>query len=457
MVWAAFGMTATEMGFTEDAKGNANQIVQTGVARRKIIYPIVRLLEYYNNTQIIPEFGFEGIRFKYKMFDIDEETRKWTLYKLQTEADLKTINEVRNTEGLDPVEWGDKNVGERSPQMGTNINLNDPNQTQENRVNNENQDKRDAALVKPKKEKKALDTESPLTLGPNEELDDKNLERAIVVILNGYKKKVIEVLESQVKKEPLVAIKGVDDIPGIIEEIFVSFGLDKVSGAVIKNEFDKGWDYSEKKIDQNVQYNQGALKFLQNHVFDNIKGMTEEIANDLKAELQRGIINGEGLTKLKKRVEKVFNVGDNRAEMIARTETNRALNQGKLLAMKGSGIEMQKRWLTHKDDRTSPICNRLDGQTVGLDEDFKDSVSGWTGQANPSHVNCRSTILFIEKHEEQEEDIKKKEKFLEAEEEVREKYRDKEIKLKLQEKDAELKARKEKLLKNLESDLDGGD
>ena len=155
LVWAAFGMTATEMGFTEEAQGSANQIVQSSIAKKRIIYPILRLLEYYINTEIIPEFGFEGIRYKYKIFDVDEETKKWTLYKLQTESDLKTINEVRNAEGLDPVEWGDKNVGERSPQMGTNINLNDPKQTEANLINSENQDKRDKMLVKPKPDKKA--------------------------------------------------------------------------------------------------------------------------------------------------------------------------------------------------------------------------------------------------------------------------------------------------------------
>ncbi len=457
LVWAAFGMTATEMGFTEDAKGNANQIVQTAAARRKIIYPILHLLEYYINTQIIPEFGFEGIRFKYKVFDIDEETRKWTLYKLQTEADLKTINEIRNSEGLDPVEWGDKNAGDRSPQLGTNINMNDPNQIQENRVNNENQDKREAALVKPKKEKKALDASSDLILQPNEKLDEKKLEKAIIAVLEKNKEKVMEVLESQTQKEPLIAIKGVDDIPGIVGKIFSMFALKGISDGVIKSEFDDGWDSSEKKLDQNVNFNQGALDFLQDHTFDNIKAMGEEVANDLKAELQRGIINGEGITKLTKRVDKVFDKGEVRAEMIARTETNRADNQGKLLAMKGSGLEMVKRWLTHEDDRTSPICQRLDGQTVGLNDEFKDNVSGWTGQAPPSHVNCRSTVLFIEKEELQEEEVKKKEKLLEAKEEVVEKYKDEEIKLKLQEKDAELKARKEKLLEKLEGDLDGGD
>ena len=97
-------MTATELGFTEDAKGSANQIVQSSIARKRIIYPLLKIIAYYVNTQIIPEFGFEGIKYKYKIFDVDDETKKWGLYKLRTESGLKTINEERNAEGLDPVD-----------------------------------------------------------------------------------------------------------------------------------------------------------------------------------------------------------------------------------------------------------------------------------------------------------------------------------------------------------------
>jgi len=32
-----------------------------------------------------------------------------------------------------------------------------------------------------------------------------------------------------------------------------------------------------------------------------------------------------------------------------------------------------------------------------LDEDFEDK--DWSGQSPPSHVNCRSTIIFIDKEE----------------------------------------------------------
>ena len=399
MVWAAFGMTATELGFTEEAKGSANQIVQSSIAKKRIIYPLLRLIEYHVNTEIIPEFGFEGIKYKYKIFDVDEETKKWGLYKLQTEAGLKSVNEVRNTEGLDPVEWGEEAPNSWSANQGMNINMTDPRQTESNRINSDNQDQRDKDLnkPKPKDEKKALGTESPLTLQPGEELGDKKLKKEIMQLLDDNKKKIIQILETQKSDDQLIKIKGVDDIPGMIKKIFVIFGSKEVSDNIIKMQFLSGWDDSEKQIDQNIAMNEKALGFLQDHTFDNIKGMTEEIANDLKAELERGIIQGESIPKLKERVNNVFNVGENRAEMISRTEVNRAENNGKLLAMKASGLDYNKKWIAAKDDRTSDLCKHLDGQVVDLHDDFH--YKDWSGQAPPAHVNCRSTIVFISKEE----------------------------------------------------------
>jgi len=508
MVWAAFGMTATELGFVEDAKGSANQIVQSSIAKKRIIYPLLKIISYYVNTQIIPEFGFEGIKYKYKIFDVDDETKKWGLYKLQTESALKTINEVRNTEGLDPVDWGEEPPNKWSPNQGNNFNLNDPRQQESDRINRENQDERNCQLNKPKKgqkpivnieneekslkgletkpfagyanfdacvranqdkgnpeaycatiqrqvEGKALGTQGDLTLQPGEEMDYRKLKKVIIDLLKDNEKKIIEILETQKADDQLIKIKGIDDIPGMIKKIFALFTFKEISDKIIKTQFFSGWENSEKQIDRNVQMNNRALDFLQEHTFDNIKGMTEEIANDLKAELERGIINGEGITKLKERVSNVFNVGENRAEMIARTETNRAENNGKLLAIKGSGLEYNKKWITHKDDRTSPICRRLDGQIAELDENFKDSVSGWEGQSPPSHVNCRSTIVFIDKEEVQQKVIEKQELELKEKKEKEDKLIDEEIKIKLDKKEAEIKEEKLSLLKRLGENADG--
>lgn len=409
MVWGCLGMTATELGFVEDSKGSANQIVQSSIAKKRIIYPLLKLIAYHVNTEIIPEFGFEGIQYKYKIFDVDDETKKWGLYKLQTEAGLKTINEIRNTEGLDEVEWGEEAPKAWTPTDSTNINIGDSRQQDADKINRDNQDDRDKQTNKPKKpivsdgkpkkEEKALTTDTPLTLQPNEEMSARKLKKAIMDLLSKNEDKIIEVLESQGKPEQLLQIKGIDDLPGIIKKIFELFSFKKIVDDVIGVQFEKGWDKSEKQIDQNIQMNRKALEFLQNHTFDNIKDMTEEIANDLKAELSRGIINGESIPKLKKRVSKVFNVGENRAEMISITEVNRAENNGKLLAMKGSGLDYDKKAISAHDDRTSELCKRMDGQTVGLDEKFKDTKTGQEWECPPFHVRCRTAIVFLRKEE----------------------------------------------------------
>lgn len=488
LVWAAFGITSTELGFTEDAKGSANQIVQSSISKKRIIYPLLRLIEYHINSEIIPEFGYPGIKFKFKIFDVDEETKKWNLYKLQVEeAKLKTPNEVRNSEGLDPIEGGDEI---RNSQSGNNFYMNGTEQ-EYNRQNRNFQNERDQMRGKPKekpeekartvggfespepgdlpekgkkilaetyascrkdggsKEKcariawgavhnagfksvetkpgmghsdkwwevyhalrrqghdkesaariantqvKALDTETPLVLNPNEEMDYQDMKRVIIDLLDKNKEKIFEALEQNKPDDQLIKIKALTDVPDFIKKVFEIFGAKTLSDEIIKSQFMAGWDKSEKQIDQNVQFNQKALEFLQDHTFDNIKGMTEEISNDLKQELERGIINGEGITKLKARVNEVFKKGNNRAEMIARTETNRADNQGKLLAMKGSGVQMKKKVIIAHDDRTSALCKRLDRQTVNLDEKFTDSTTGQEWESPPFHVNCRSTMVFL--------------------------------------------------------------
>jgi len=102
-------------------------------------------------------------------------------------------------------------------------------------------------------------------------------------------------------------------------------------------------------------------------------------------------MEGTPLDKLKKEVNQAFDVGNNRAEMIARTETNRAANVGRLQGFQKAGVKGKKVFSAHIDDRTSPICKRLDGQKVDINEPFKDPNGEWEGMNPPVHVNCRSS------------------------------------------------------------------
>lgn len=81
-----------------------------------------------------------------------------------------------------------------------------------------------------------------------------------------------------------------------------------------------------------------------------------------------------------------------RTEMIARTETIRASNQGSQALYRDWGIK-RKEWLTAIDNLTCDFCPPMNRQEVGIDALF----SGGLGQidAPPYHVSCRCTVLPV--------------------------------------------------------------
>ena len=396
MVWACFGVTATELGYTEDAKGLANQIVQSNIFRKRAINPILRLEEYKHNHEILSEFEYPDIEFKFLMFDVEEETKKAALYKLQLEAGYKSINEIRREEGMDDVDWGDKMSEQERHEMDSEFNGSE--EQEENRL--KKQSKLQSRTDDKKKTEKKSYQDNPLILREFEVIDSDRLERSIVYLMKENEKKIMGLIEKEVGKDTLMDIKSVDDIAKRIKELITFQGLKTISDALIRDTFMKGWDDAEKQLERNFMVNNEAITFIQDYTFNNIKGMTEEIVNDLRQELERGIMAGEGITKLKDRVSDVFDVGETRAEAIARTETNRAEGQGRLQAWKSSGeTDYVKKWNAHLDERTSPICKRLNGQKVGINENFKDKQTGWEEPTHPAHVNCRSTVLYVLKEE----------------------------------------------------------
>lgn len=99
LVWACFGIPGEEMGFTDSTGSKNVSESQTAVHKRKAIQPILRLIEYHINSQIMPEFGVKELEFKFKSFDLDEEIKKQTLYQLQMQNNIITPNEIRALEG----------------------------------------------------------------------------------------------------------------------------------------------------------------------------------------------------------------------------------------------------------------------------------------------------------------------------------------------------------------------
>jgi len=83
-----------------------------------------------------------------------------------------------------------------------------------------------------------------------------------------------------------------------------------------------------------------------------------------------------------------------RAERIARTELCFAFEFGQMESIRqiqeaGLVSDVQKEWMTAGDDRMCPDCAALDGETVGLDEEFSGGV-----KVPPLHSGCRCDVGY---------------------------------------------------------------
>ena len=494
MVWASFGVTATELGYTEDAAGAANQIVQSKVFRKKAINPMLRNLEANFNMGIISEFGYNGFLttkggkkiekpkyvFKFKKFDVDEEKSKYELYKLQTESGLRTINEVRKDEGMEDLEWGndapkdwmqsennwnmggmgqpnednmrnqEESYGEREesaeepakPREDTKSLRGPPEKPTEDPDAEEDEDEdedeekskgpgghvpdetgphgrgegpgkgradgsgieEDDKETKKKTKIKAQDQSNPLILKEGERPTSyQRMQKAIKYLMSENEKAIIKTLEIELKPSMMTQIKtqllvkeekGLNEIIAKIKSFLGIGALKQISDVIIKNNYMNGWDEAEKALNLNITPDQNAIDYIQKYTYENIKGMNDDIAGKLRQVFQRGFMNGSGVEDMKGEVNKVFDVGNNRAEAIARTESNRAANIGRLQGYQKSGVKGTKVYNAHIDNRTSPLCKRLDGQEKEMDEPFEDPKGEWTGMVPPAHVNCRSSWTF---------------------------------------------------------------
>lgn len=122
----------------------------------------------------------------------------------------------------------------------------------------------------------------------------------------------------------------------------------------------------------------------------------------LKATLSEGFAAGESIPDLAKRVQDVFDTAStSRATMIARTEVIEASNFGALESYKQSGVVEFKGWLSSRDDRVRD-SHQIDGQEVGLDEDFilaDGTPTQYPGESGDpgNDINERCTIYAVTK------------------------------------------------------------
>lgn len=138
-----------------------------------------------------------------------------------------------------------------------------------------------------------------------------------------------------------------------------------------------------------------AIKDMENRVIILSQATTDRLKGNLRYELLEGMNAGESVDTISERLKTVFKGDDVNTERIARNEVLIASKNGRYEAYKEGGA-WGTEWRCTDDDRTSPICRRMDGEVRKIGDPFVDPKTGDTFDIAHGHIQCRCSerILF---------------------------------------------------------------
>ena len=168
---------------------------------------------------------------------------------------------------------------------------------------------------------------------------------------------------------------------------------------IISRIYDSGLQAGADEIKRTRYYNDATkygLHFLQSYNFELISNVNDDLKNHIQEEIFAGIAAGEGMPEVAKRILDATNhsltgktlSARQRAMMIARTESARAMTQGRLQSYANYGVHEVK-ILTAGDDNVCAICREAETK-IYLIEDAGDLV--------PFHPLCRCSVTAYIRH-----------------------------------------------------------
>lgn len=207
-----------------------------------------------------------------------------------------------------------------------------------------------------------------------------DLFKRITIEFNNADLKAISLLEKELKK---IGITNLEYAQELINSKISELGIDE----------------TYTLFNDNILTN-----IIKGNVFTElaIEGFTDKayIYNELRREFAVGLLKGESIPKLAKRVQKTLNSSMNRAILIARTENTRVQNESREEVFKNAtqkGIKLKKQWISAGDSRVRDSHRRLDGEVRDMKDTFSNGCE-YPGDASggPKEVcNCRCTMVAL--------------------------------------------------------------
>lgn len=416
-------------GVPQDLVGGQRTYENVQAAMRAIwtqtVLPEADMIASDISEQLLPLLGEADVA-EFDASDIEElqesTTEKWTRTQGQLKAGALTINEYRSDEGLDAVAWGDVWWAPSSLTPVTDGEKEPP----------------PPQLAAPVTEQPAADTEGPEE--PTEPTEPERSARAAALILYGSPAHLAhwQRTTARLDREERKVYAMVQELARRQQSSVLARLRKRSLDDAVRNPFDLGEWTRKFREEARVVFrallaifgaeavadvggaddfsvtDPAAVRFLERSAQRFAVEVTESCWNELRASLVEALDSGESVAEVEERVRRHFAqyIGDPeaegkaaRAEMIARTETNRALNGGTLEGWRQSGLVSGKTWISALDDRTrTPPASEFDhvgahGETVGLDEQFVATGEpldgpGLGGSAG-NVINCRCSMAAV--------------------------------------------------------------
>jgi|SRR5579859_1135742 len=199
---------------------------------------------------------------------------------------------------------------------------------------------------------------------------------------------------SGVDYEPAVAAMSKElrrALPPLLEQVIIESGTQAYAKVRTRPKMWKRWMFW--KDDGFDAKHPRMRKWIKKHTAELVDGIDDTTRDEIASLIEDAFANEDPTRKdLTDLIAETIG-DDDRAELIAHTETMRAANAGQREAWSqaqedGYLEEGERRtWIVTDDDNLCPDCEDMDGEEAALEEDY----DGDGGEGPPLHPDCRCT------------------------------------------------------------------
>lgn len=127
-------------------------------------------------------------------------------------------------------------------------------------------------------------------------------------------------------------------------------------------------------------------------------GQKKRYVTNFKRILNEGIVAGDPIPAMSRRVRDLLKTTKRQADALVRSSAQAVVQEARFKTYQAnSDVIKGQQWLAVLDNRTTPICQALDGQAWLLNgRKMEGTTAAWRGPP-PAHWNCRSTLVPVMK------------------------------------------------------------